>query len=178
MQSTVNSLIWLEIEDFFNQIVFSLTAAQAVAMSNEDYFSVDVEKLFFPINHSIERFLEIVAHPHVVIAGENMYFSAFFANFVKIIEESEIAFGNDVAVFEPKVEDVAQEEEVIQIGVLPKHVDECLFAAAACIVFRRLEMSIRHKQTAAVQFDNIHIFPINFIHSWLEFVHPFSDFRC
>ena len=54
--------------------------------------------------------LEVVAGPHIVVADEEIYLHSAVAQFGQFAQRAHEAFGYNLAVFIPKVEDVAHQK--------------------------------------------------------------------
>ena len=110
MQHAVQQLVDRTIEDSLDKQIFGLFTSQAVAVSHKTAPAVDLHQLRLAVDVRSECLGEIVLHPHIVIARKVVYFNAFLMQFLKKREEGGITSRHDVAIFEPEIEDVAQEK--------------------------------------------------------------------
>lgn len=88
-------------------------------------------------------FCEIIAQPHVMVPGKVVDHNALVVQFCEFAQDAHIAFGHSLAVFKPKVEDIAQQIEFLGIGrdqVEPLH--KMFFPRQARRVVGRTEVEV------------------------------------
>ena len=96
-----------------------------------------------------EFLCEEVAHPHIVVACEEVYFCAALAQGDELGEEMKEAFGHDGMVFEPKIEDIAHEVEGLGLfGDAVQPLADAFFALAARLPVGRAEMKVGGEEEA------------------------------
>jgi hypothetical protein len=115
MQPMKKELGHLILENFLEYLVFCISRSQTIPMTNQEYLIVD-HNLFRVIdNLYVKILLEIPEHPHVMIPGKDGNWNTGIPDLHHLTKQPRISFGNGVSVFEPHVEQVAQEKNVMGI---------------------------------------------------------------
>ena len=115
MQHTVQHTVGLEAKNALDEQITALVSPDAITVPDNATFAVEVEDLLLEKDLATKRLGEIILHPHVVIAREIVYLNAIRVKFRQLVKKSEIAFGHHILILKPKVEHVAQKEEVLHI---------------------------------------------------------------
>lgn len=156
MQQTVEPPVEAIVEYPLDKQVFALFSTQSVAVTHKTAVSVDSHQLCLAVDSSSECPRKVVLHPHVVVSRKVVNLNTLCVQLLQIGEQGDVTFRHHVAVFEPVVEDVAQEEEVLEIPFHAlKQLHEFLFPFLAGGIRRGAEMRVRHEQTVAVQHDRV-----------------------
>ena len=95
---------------FFVSVLGNIVS-QTVAMSEVEQFTVDGHITGVGVHDETNLFLQVVEEPHVVVADEVVELDACVGEFGHLAQQADVAFGDNVAVGEPKVEDVAEEDD-------------------------------------------------------------------
>ena len=98
-------------EEKAHEVEPTVGVAETVAVADEKAFAAEVHDGGFLVEDGSDFLGEVVEHPHVVVAREEMYLDAAISQFGEFAEKTCVASGHKVAVGEPEVENVAQEEE-------------------------------------------------------------------
>ena len=93
-----------------------------VAMREEESLVGNVDHAGIVVNLYAAFGGEVVAHPHVVVAGKEMYLDAAIGEFADFAQEASISFRDYIGIFEPEVEHVAH--EVYGLGTVLDIVEE------------------------------------------------------
>ena len=88
---------------------------QAVAVTDEAVLAIEFKDLGFSMDDSAKFFGEVVEHPHVVVAEEEVYLDAAVGQLGELAEEARVTTRHQMAVGEPEIEDVTQEHEFLTI---------------------------------------------------------------
>ena len=154
VQQTIEPPVESVVEDPLDEQVLALLAPQSVAVPHEAAVPVDVEQSRFTVDYRPERLREIVLHPHVVVACKIMDFNTLRVQLLQAGEQREVALRHHVAVLEPIVENIAQQEQMLECSLLVlKQLHELLFSLLTGGIWWGAEMRVRHEQTVAVQHD-------------------------
>src|SRR5687768_3386870 len=84
-----------------------ISGTESVAMSNQKFPAIKLELLGFKINRNIQFSLQVVFHPHIVVAHEKMNRCSSIGYFCKFAEQPCITLRNYSSVFVPEIEHVA-----------------------------------------------------------------------
>ena len=118
-------------------------AVVAVSVGEEKLFSAEFDGAGFAVEDDAAFGGEVVAHPHVVVADEEVYLHAAVGQFADLAEEAGETAGDDVAVFKPEVEHVAEHEHGfgLVLDVVEK-TDEPSFLCAAVLQCAAAEVGV------------------------------------
>ena len=88
---------------------------EAIAVPYEETLAADVEHLRFVVHLHPALLVQVIEQPHVVVADEEMQLHARVAHLGQLAQQSHMAAGHHVAVGEPEVEHIAQQEERLAV---------------------------------------------------------------
>lgn len=152
VQHAVQSLVEWTVEDALDEQIAALLATQTVAVTDKTAFPVNGHQLRLMIDFRSKGLCEIVFHPHVVIARKIVNLNTLAIKFFEIGKQGDISFGDHVAIFEPKIENVAQQEKMLDTRLQTgQQLNELLLALLAGNIRRRAEMRVRHEHAMSVQ---------------------------
>lgn len=89
--------------------------AESVAVSDEELAAVDGEGVGMGVHVGADFLLEVVEEPHVVVADVVVDLDAAVGEAGEGAEEACVSAGHYFAVGEPEVEDVAEEDEHVEV---------------------------------------------------------------
>ena len=90
--------------------VFPVGCSEAVAVREVEHLAVDFRgQAYLAVHYHSALFLKVIVHPEVVVAGEEVHLHAVVREFGDFSQQSGVAFGDDVAIFVPEVEDVSEQ---------------------------------------------------------------------
>lgn len=91
--------------------------AEPVAVCHEKLFAFERENLWFAVYYQSDFLFEVAECPEVVVADEEVDGNAGFGYFAQFAEQPCKAFWHDGGVFEPKIEDIAEQKDGGGIGL-------------------------------------------------------------
>lgn len=103
-------------EEYSNKIEPSISVSEAVSVTYEKAFATEVEGCGFIVDYGTELLGEVVEHPHVVVAEEEVYLNAAVGQLGELAEEARVAARYQMAIGEPEVEDITQQHEGLAVG--------------------------------------------------------------
>lgn len=114
---------------------------ETVTVTNQAAFPKELHHLGFVVEDDPHLLGEIVEHPHIVVADEEVYLYPAVGQLRHLTEDACVTTRNEVAIREPEIEDVAQEEERLAIvfdaikeaAKLPLTLEGILAAPQMCI---------------------------------------------
>src|ERR1700744_4392853 len=92
-----------------------IAGSQPVAMADQEFFAIVVERSGFVVYRDLELLFEVPAHPHVMVAGKEMNRDAGVPDLRHFSEDAGIAFRHDCPVLIPEVEEVAYDEDLCRV---------------------------------------------------------------
>src|SRR4051812_30003102 len=87
-----------------------VTRANAVTMADQKNFIVKNKFFRFKINRHIQFFLEVVLHPHIVVAYKKMNLYSRISKFCDFSQQAHIAPRNHLPVFIPEIKHITYNE--------------------------------------------------------------------
>ncbi len=102
-------------EYLFQEFIAMVTRPKSVPMTDEHFFPVVLKCFGLMVDRDVQFFLEISAHPHVMIAGKEMNGDTRIRDRGQLPQNAGIAFGNDRPVFVPEVEEVTYDKDLRRI---------------------------------------------------------------
>lgn len=109
--------------------------SQSVAMTHIEPFVVKDHCARCVVHFDRQFFLEIVEHPHVVVADEIVDFDALVGEGRQFAQKPHIAPWHHMSVTEPEVENVAQENQSASVeGDFVEQLAELFLAYSAIVV--------------------------------------------
>lgn len=143
VQHTVCELVGLEGKHRLDKPVAPLLATDTITMTNHTAFAVHDKQLGVLKDLAAYLLREEILKPHIVVTGEIVYLDTFAAQFIEPVEEFEIALRHHILVFEPEVEDITEQEEVLYLVFqLSKELHDQFFPKAAIVIGGDGEMHI------------------------------------
>lgn len=116
------------VENASNERKFSVAVAEPVAVCHEKLFAFERENLWFAVYYQSDFLFEVAECPEVVVADEEVDGNAGFGYFAQFAEQPCKAFWHDGGVFEPKIEDIAEQKDSGGIGLgHVEPIDQSLF---------------------------------------------------
>ena len=100
---------YLVVEHGAEKLELAVAAPQSVAVGEVKELPVEVHHQAVPMHRHAAFLLEIVVHPKVVVAREEMHLNAHVRQLADFAEQARVAFRHHRAVFVPEVEHVAQQ---------------------------------------------------------------------
>ena len=113
-----------------------ITRAQAIAVTYQEFFSEAFEFRGFEIDRYIQFFLEIIPHPHVVVANKEVHGYARIRELGKFSQQAYKSFGNHPPVFIPKIKHIPHEEDLrgIVFYFIEKTDQQFFTCETACVI--------------------------------------------
>ena len=99
------------------KLITVVAGAEAIAMGNEQFFTVELADYGAVVHGNIELFFEVAHHPYIMIAGECFYLQATVAELGELAHEAAVAFGHNVLILEPGIKEIANEVDHGGIGL-------------------------------------------------------------
>ena len=97
------------VEDAAQELELAVLAAQSIAMAEVEEAAVDFHHATLRVERDATFLLQIVAHPQVVVAREEVHLHAHVRQFANLSQQTGVALGHDGLVLVPEVEDVAEQ---------------------------------------------------------------------
>lgn len=91
-------------------VVGAVKVPQAIAMPDEETLAVVFYHFGVLVHDNVHLVLEVIEHPHVMVAHKIMQFNTCVSHLSHAPEETDVSFGNDIAIGKPEVEHVAKKE--------------------------------------------------------------------
>ena len=118
---------------------------KSVAMAYKTPFAVEFKYFRFIVDDGAKFLGEVVEHPHVVVAKEEVYLDAAVGQLGQLAEEACVATRHQMTVGEPEIEDIAQEHEFLAARLylfkektkLPLALEAILATAQMCIRYKK-----------------------------------------
>src|SRR5690606_22948837 len=106
MQPREQPLAYGTIEKTFQKLIPAIPGAQPVAVSDVKLLPGDLPDNGLPVYFDSQFLLEIIEHPHIVIAGEKIQGNAAVADLRQFSLEPDKTLWNDRTVFKPEIKNV------------------------------------------------------------------------
>src|SRR6478672_11647287 len=105
-------------------------------MSYIKAFVVELKAFWFKIDRHIQFFLKILAHPHIMVANEEMNGYPGIGQFCYFSQQAYTALWNHLSVFIPEVKHITHNKDHVRIFPGPvQEADDALFSfKAACFI--------------------------------------------
>ena len=97
------------VEDAAQELELAVLAAQPVAMAQVEEAAVDVHHAALRVERDATFLLQVVAHPQVVVAREEMHLHAHVRQLAYLAQQAGVALGHHGLVLVPEVKDVAEQ---------------------------------------------------------------------
>ena len=116
-QQREQALVEARAEHLAQQVELLVQVPEAVAVTNQEPLAVNLEHLGFVVHHHPHLLLQIVEHPHVVVAEEEVQLHPAVGQLGQLAQQARVATRHRVAVGEPEVEYVAQQEQRLAVAL-------------------------------------------------------------
>lgn len=156
MQHAIDKLVGFEGEDRLDKAVAQLFAPDAISMADQTSFAVDDELTGVMEDLTTELFREEILQPHVMVSGKVINLNSFAAEVIKRVKKFEIPLGHHILIFEPEIEDISQQEEMLDlVRQLMEELYQQFLAKTAFIVCRHGEVHVGDEAGVALDDDGV-----------------------
>ena len=97
------------VEDAAQEFELAVLAAQPFAMAQVEEAAVDIHHAALRVERDATFFLQVVAHPQVVVAREEMHLHAHVRQLAYLAQQAGVTLGHHGLVLVPEVKDVAEQ---------------------------------------------------------------------
>jgi hypothetical protein len=104
------------LHDSFEKAIAHITLGRAVAVRDVTFVSAKLPLEALVMNVQPDLLAQKIAQPHVVIAGKIVNGKAAVAQLVQFGEYLKVPVQNGVAIFEPKIEQISDNEQPVAAG--------------------------------------------------------------
>ena len=104
-------------EEDTNKVKPFIRMSEAVAVAYQELLSAEFHSDRLVVDDGAELLGEVVEHPHVVVAEEEVYFDAAVGQLGELAEEARVAARHQMAIGEPEVKDITQQHEGLAVRI-------------------------------------------------------------
>ena len=105
IEQTLTGTVMIDSSQQFETII---RVAQAITVCQEKYLVIDFCGKGTCMDHQPAFFFQVTVSPNIVITRKKMHFDTHISQFGELAEKTCISFRNNITIFIPKVEHIAQ----------------------------------------------------------------------
>ncbi len=131
------------VKESLQKFIGVITGTESVAVAHHQLLRSDFEECWFPDYGDTQFLREVIKHPHVVVAGEQIHRNAFVAQFGKFAQQADESLWDGMRVLKPEIKYVA--EQINCVRIMPdrvKPLDDLSLPLQARLMIRNPQVEV------------------------------------